>query len=388
MKNFVQRRKKLIEHMTRFDYSLLLLTDPSYIYYYTGYHGALGIEWGRPDLFVLKRDGESYLITPSMEEEMANVQTDVTEVIPWTDGLNNEWREPLGNLLQGIKGKTIGVDYLKMPRIVWDFIRQYTDREDIKDIGPIIENMRMIKDEHEIQIARHAGEVAIAMLEGAMKAAAPGVYEFEVSLAAEKAGTYKAAELMKKYYADDEPFNYPNISNQQQIMASGGLTTMCHHRAGMTKLEKGQPLFICHCGTVSFKGFYLGFDRTLFVGEGNDEVSRLLKIAEASQKAALSEVRPGAVAEDVFSAYAEVIQGAGYPIPFRAGRSLGFSVNGSPQLAKGDKTILQEGMIFAVDGGADAKNYRTQVGDSILVTSEGYEFITPFTKAHDELIVY
>lgn len=77
-----------------------------------------------------------------------------------------------------------------------------------------------------------------------------------------------------------------------------------------------------------------------------------------------------------------------YPIPFRAGRSLGFSVNGSPQLAKGDKTILQEGMIFAVDGGADAENYRTQVGDSILVTNDGYEFITPFTKAHNELIVY
>lgn len=387
MISFTKRREKLIEHMINLDYSLLLLTDPSYIYYYTGYHGALGVDWGRPELFVLTKEGESYLITPSMEEEMANKQTSVTKVIPWTDGLDDEWRKPLSQLLKQGKNKKIGIDYFKVPKVVWDFVVQYVEKSNIENMGQKIEQMRMIKDEHEIQIARHAGEVAIAMLEGAMEAAAPGVYEFEVSLAAEKAGTYKAAELMKKYYKNEEPFNYPNISNQQQIMATGELTTMCHHRAGMNKLENGEPLFICHCGTVSFKGFYLGFDRTLFVGELNSEVSRLLEIAEKSQKAALSEIKPGAIAEDVFTAYAEVIQSAGYPIPFRAGRSLGFSVNGSPQLAKGDKTILEEGMIFAVDGGADAEKYRTQVGDSILVTKKGFEFITPFTKNHKELIV-
>lgn len=385
--DFIGRRKKLTEHMNEQNHSLTLLTDPNTIYYYTGYHGALGIDWGRPDLFVLMNDGESYLITPSMEEEMANTQTEVTEVIPWTDGLNDEWRKPLSRILEKVKNETIGIDYLKAPKVVLDFVMQHVNPNKIIDIGMVIENMRMIKDTYEIQIARHTGEVAIAMLKGAMEAAAPGVYEFEVSLAAEKAGTYKAAELMKKYYKEEEPFNYPTISNQQQIMASGRLTTMCHHRAGMTKLEYGEPLFICHCGTVSFKGFYLGFDRTLFVGEINEEVSGLLEIAERAQKAALAEIKPGAVAEDAFFAYADVIQTAGYPIPFRAGRSLGFSVNGFPQLANGDKTILEEGMIFAVDGGADAENYRTQVGDSILVTKEGYEFITPFTKNYKDLIV-
>lgn len=387
MGNFTKRRNKFIKHIEALDYSLVLLTDPDTIYYYTGYHGALGIDWGRPDLFILTREGESYLITPIIEEEMANKQTSVTKVIPWTDGMDDEWRKPLSELLQIGAGKKIAVDYMKMPRVVWDFVRNHADREDLYDIGPVTDEMRMIKDEYEIQIARHAGQVAIAMLEGAMEAAAPGVHEFEVSLAAEKAGTYKAAELMERYYQDDDPFNFPNISNQQQIMASGKMTTMCHHRAGMSKLVHGEPLFICHCGSISFKGFYLGFDRTLFVGEINEEVSRLLKIAENAQLAALNEVKPGAVAEDVFFAYADVIESAGYPIPFRAGRSLGFSVNGRPQLANGDKTILQEGMIFAVDGGADAPNYRTQVGDSILVTKDGYEFLTPFTKDHDKLII-
>lgn len=384
---FTDRCERLIQHMNKLDCSLILLTDSSQIYYYTGYHGALGIEWGRPELFLLNSNGDSYLITPVIEEEMANKQTDVTKVIPWTDGLDDEWRKPLKYILESYKNKKIGIDYFNIPMLIWDFIVQSIGKNNVKDVGKVIQEMRMIKDEYEIQIARHTGEVAIAMLEGAMKAAAPGVYEFEVSLAAEKAGTYKSAELMEKYYKEEVPFNYPNISNQQQIMASGNLTTMCHHRAGVSKLKRGEPLFICHCGTVSFKGFYLGFDRTLFVGEINEEVSRLLETAEKAQKAALREIKPGAIAENVFFAYAEVIQSAGYPIPFRAGRSLGFSVSEHPQLANGDKTRLEEGMIFAVDGGADAENYRTQVGDSILVTKDGYEYITPFTKNHKELTV-
>jgi Xaa-Pro aminopeptidase len=224
------------------------------------------------------------------------------------------------------------------------------------------------------------------MLEGAMEAAGPGVPEFEISLAAKRKGAYKSQELMAKHYQDNEPFNFPAFSNQQ-VMTTGHDTTMTHARSGLTELEHGEPLFICHCGTLSFQGFYLGFDRTLFVGEVNSEVSDLLDVAEEAQAASLAKVKPGVTAEEVYEAYAQVIDEAGFDVPFRAGRSVGFSVQESPQLERGNQTKLQEGMIFAMDGGAANENYRTQVGDSILVTADGYEFLTPFTKDHQELVV-
>lgn len=386
MMDFDGRRQALARTMVEQEYSLVIITDPGYIYYLTGYHGALGIEWGRPELFLMNDEGVSILITPLMEEEMANRQTTVDEVLPWTDGLDEEWRGPFKRYIEKYGTGKIGVDYWTMPRPVWDSMVGEHGHTNISDISPVIDRMRMIKDADEIQIARHAGEVAIAMLEGAMEKAAPGVLEYEVSLAAMAGGTKRAAALMEQFYPEEEPFNFPTISNQQ-IMATGSLTTMCHHRNGMTRLEYGEPLFICHCGTARFKRFHPGFDRTLFVGEINESVRKLLEVAERAQAAALNEVKPGAIAEDVYSAYAEVIQGAGYPIPFRAGRSIGFSVNESPQLAFGDRTVLEEGMTFAVDGGADGRDYRAQVGDSILVTKEGYEFLTPFTKEHSKLIV-
>lgn len=384
--NFAKRRETLRKEMEVNGYSLAIVTDPSYIQYLTGFHGALGIDWGRPGIFIMPVDGEPTIITPSMEEEMAQKQTKLKKILIWADGLDREWRKHLEPFLHEYKGKKIGIDHFLMPRIVWDFIAGHVGIEALSNIAPVIDKMRMIKDADEIQIARHTGQVAVAMLEGVMKAAAPGVREFEVSLAAREAGTYKAAELMKKYYQEYEPFNYPAISFQQ-IMASGKQTKMCHHRNSMTVLEYGEPLFTCFCGTTSFMDFHLGFDRTLFVGEVNDEVAKLLETAEKAQKAALAQVKPGALAEEVFNAYADVIIDAGYPIPFRAGRSQGFAANENPQLAKGDKTVLQPGMVLAVDGGANGPNYRTQVGDSILVTDKGYEFLTPFTNVYEELVV-
>lgn len=386
MMNFAKRRETLKQRLVEAGMKVAIITDPSYIFYLTGFHGALGIEWGRPGLFVLPVDGEPIIITPSMEEEMAIKQTKLDNILIWADGLDGEWGKHLEPILQKYKDFKIGIDHYLMPRVVWDFIEERVGSEALLDVAPIINKMRMIKDKDELQIARHTGEVAVTMMKAAMKAAGPGVKEFEVSLAAREAGTRKAAELMEKHYKEYEPFNYPTISFQQ-IMASGEQTRMCHHKNSTTELVHGEPLFICFCGTTSFMNFRLGFDRTLFVGEVNEEVSELLQVAEKAQKAALELVKPGACAEDIFFAYQKVITDAGYPIPFRAGRSQGFAVNETPQLSKGDKTILEPGMCFAVDGGANGPKYRVQVGDSILVTEDGYEMLTNFTNIHKELVV-
>ena len=57
------------------------------------------------------------------------------------------------------------------------------------------------------------------------------------------------------------------------------------------------------------------------------------------------------------------------------------------QLVVGNKTVLEPGMVFAVDGGASANNFRSQVGDSFIITETGYEQITQHPKAVDEIII-
>ena len=44
-------------------------------------------------------------------------------------------------------------------------------------------------------------------------------------------------------------------------------------------------------------------------------------------------------------------------------------------------------MVFAVDGSTSEKNFRSQVGDSFIVTDNGYEAITDFPKSLDQAII-
>ncbi len=140
---------------------------------------------------------------------------------------------------------------------------------------------------------------------------------------------------------------------------------------------------------TNFRRFKLGFDRMFWVGEvGDPRQEKMYAVAVESQKAALNAIRPGVAAEDVHRAYADVIQAAGYDYPFRCGRATGFSFLERPQLVFGDRTPLRPGMIFAVDGSVNEPGvFRAQVGDSVVVTDDGVELLTNYTKELSQVIV-
>jgi Xaa-Pro aminopeptidase len=142
-------------------------------------------------------------------------------------------------------------------------------------------------------------------------------------------------------------------------------------------MRQGEPVFLCFCGMTNFHRFKLGFDRTFWIGDIRDKSQEsVYQVAVDSQAAALEVLRPGVAAEDVHAAYAEVIQEAGYDYPFRCGRGTGFSFVEKPQLVFGDKTILEPNMVFAVDGSVTTDTFRAQIGDSFILTEEGYEPLT------------
>jgi len=90
----------------------------------------------------------------------------------------------------------------------------------------------------------------------------------------------------------------------------------------------------------------------------------------------------------VHAAYAAVIQDAGYDYPFRCGRATGFSFLEKPELVAGDETILAPGMVLAVDGSVTEPGaFRAQVGDSFIVTDDGYEPITHHAKALHDVVL-
>lgn len=377
------RLDNLRAQLKKTDDELAFITDDDSVYYYTGYYDYLHMEFGRPTILVVPRDGDSLLITPAIDFNMAKKVAQVDRIVAWNDGMGNEWREEIPAQVKGIKN--IALEVALMPPLVRQYIDSLIPGCEVTDITPVISNMRMIKSAEELQLARHAGEVATAMMNAGRSAIAAGVAEFEVALATTAAGTRKASELLLKFYTGS---SMSPSTHFLQIMASGEEITLTHHRASNRIMKKGEPVFLCFCGMTNFHRFKLGFDRTFWIEEIADESQAVVyQVAVDSQAAALKLLKPGTVAEDVHAAYADVIQSAGYDYPFRCGRGTGFSFLEKPQLVFGDKTILQAGMVLAVDGSVCTDTFRAQVGDSFIITEDGHEAVSSHPKAINDVII-
>ncbi len=379
-KNLSNLKKLLKEN----NIDLAVITDDDSLYYFTGYYNFLHMDFERPTILIVDKEEESVLITPLLDVKLIEENCPVEKIITWNDGIGEEWREILPSKIK--KNRKIAYEKFKINATVNNYLLSLTEDVPIENITPIINKLRMIKSEEELQIARHAGEVAMAMMEAGKNALGHNVPEYEIALATSQAGTRKAAEILKFFYKNENMS--PNI-HFLQVMASGLDLPKTHHRASTKLIKKGDPVFLCFCGSTNFHRFKLGFDRIFWINEITDEKQiKAFEVAVKSQKAALSILAPGKTAEEVHAAYADVIQSEGYPYPtFRCGRATGFSVLEEPQLVTGNKTVIEPGMVFAVDGGANTENFRAQVGDSFIITKDGYEQITHHSKKIEDLIV-
>ena len=354
-----------------------IFTDESSIAYLAGFWGYLSVEFGRPSMLVVWPDKPPAIITPLMESEMVEAMTWVKDIHTWEDFGPNSWQNVLIATL-GPNPTRVGVEINLMPAIVRNWMDDALANAGVTDIAPILGEMRMIKSPEEIVVMKQAGAIAGDMMTAAEGALATGVPEYEAALAVINAGTRKAADFLTD--KGWEAFISPMIHNLQ-IMQSGKDTSMVHRRASVKKLEKFDPVYFCFCNMAQFKLYKLGFDRMFFVEAVSDEAAQVQQAALDAQQAAIAAIKPGVTAESVAEAANVIYAERGYETGYRTGRSIGMSYLEAPELKAGDKTILQPGMTFAVDGGISVDGeLGGRIGDSIVVTDTGFEYLTNYRR--------
>ena len=356
---------------------LALFTDESSIAYLAGFWGYLGVEFGRPTMLIVYADKDPVVITPLMESEMVAAMTWVYDVKTWEDFGPNTW------------GKALSAGIGKAPSVLWierhcipAIIRNYLDEAypdiALNDISSILGALRMIKSDLEISVMKQAGAIAGAMMVAAHDSLGEGLPEYESALAVIHAGSRKAAEFLTD--KGWERFISPMIHNLQ-ILQSGADTSMVHRRASVKTYAKFDPVYFCFCNMAQFKQYKLGFDRMFHIGDIHDIDRDVQQAAIDAQQAAIHSIKPGVIAEEVAFAANAVYQARGYATGYRTGRSIGTAYLEAPELKDGDKTILAEGMTFAVDGGISIDGKTAgRIGDSIVVTKDGYEYLTEYPR--------
>ena len=354
-----------------------VFTDESSIAYLAGFWGYLGIEFGRPSMLVVHVTDAPVVITPLMESEMVAEMTWVEDVRTWEDMGQRTWGRVLADAI-GDKPEEIWVERGSIPAIVRNHLDESYPAVPIKDISPVLAEMRMIKTPFEIQVMREAGQIAGAMMKAAHNSLKEGAQEYESALAVIEAGSRTAATFLTDKGWDR--FVSPVIHNLQ-ILQSGQDTSMVHRRASVRKYQRADPVYFCFCNMAQFKQYKLGFDRMFHVGEVREEDARVQQAAIDAQQAAIASIRPGIQAQDVAAAANAVYAERGYATGYRTGRSIGVAYLEAPELKTGDTTVLRPGMTFAVDGGISIDGVTAgRIGDSVVVTETGCEYITEYPR--------
>ena len=371
------RTLMLQAQMRRENISTAIFTDESSIAYLAGFWGYLGIDFGRPTMLVVSADDAPIVITPLMESEMVSEMTWVNDIRVWEDSGQRSWGRVLSDVL-GKEPTHIWIERNFIPAIVRNFLEDSYAGVRLSDISPVLAQLRMIKSPFEISIMKQAGDIAGAMMKAAHESLQPGVPEYESALAVINAGSRKAATFL----TDNgwERFVSPMIHNLQ-ILQSGADTSMVHRRASVRTYQKFDPVYFCFCNMAQFKQYKLGFDRMFHIEDVTDQARDVQEAAIAAQQAAIAAIKPGVLAEDVAAAADAIYKERGFETGYRIGRSIGIAYLEAPELKLGDKTTLQEGMTFAVDGGISIDGtVAGRIGDSIVVTKTGTEYITNYPR--------
>ena len=371
------RTAALQSRMQAMGISHAIFTSESAIAYLTGFWGYLGIEFGRPTLLVVSAQDAPVVITPLMESEMVAAMTWVSDVRTWEDAGARSWHRALSSALPDTPAD-LWVEKMDLPAVVRNFLDDAFPGTGLRDIGPVLGALRMIKSPLEISVMKQAGEIAGAMMAAAHASLREGAQEYDSALAVIEAGTRTAAGFLTD--KGWERFVSPMIHNLQ-ILQSGRDASMVHRRASVKAYKRFDPVYFCFCNMAQFKQYKLGFDRMFHIGAVTDEAAVVQRAAIEAQQAAIAAIRPGITAEDVAAAANAVYAERGYETGYRTGRSIGVAYLEAPELKAGDKTVLQPGMTFAVDGGISVDGVTAgRIGDSIVVTETGCTYLTDYPR--------
>jgi len=314
--------------------------------------------------FVLLNTGEFFYISPQItaEEIEEKIKTEI-DMYTWGDHegfvgttVNALKKYGLENKKIGINNGIIGINYLD--------IKNSFDANFING-HQILEELRIIKDDKEIEFMRKASELADKVMSRTIEFIQPGVTEKDIK--------EKIEEYFIEEGADGVSFT--------PIIASGKNSSKPHY-AEDSRVIQEKDIVILDLG-CKYQGLCSDMSRTVFVGGVTEEERKVYEIIRESNEAGENKAQIGTKSEEVDKAARDIIIEAGYGDCFinRTGHGIGYSVHEAPDIVGGNDIKLVPGMAFSIEPGIYIPNkFGMRIEDIVVMTEEGPEILNKFTK--------
>jgi len=265
--------------------------------------------------------------------------------------------------------------------------------QSIHDVRAALDEMRLVKDGHELALMRRAADISTRAHERAMRATRPGKMEYEI----------EAALLYEfRRHGAQFPAYWP-------IVAGGANACVLHYSDNSARLEEGALLLID--AGCELDGYASDITRSFPVnGKFGGPQKEVYEMVLAAQSAAIAATGPGVAWDAPHEAAVRVLaqgmidlglcQGsldkvleAGDYKRFymhRTGHWLGLDVHDAGEYRlEGKWRPLKEGMTLTVEPGCYVRpgegvpeafwNIGVRIEDDVLVTKDGCELITAAT---------
>jgi Xaa-Pro aminopeptidase len=261
----------------------------------------------------------------------------------------------------------------------------------VEDPGTLLDPLRLVKDQEEIQRIRRAASVTVQAVAGVMSLARPGLGEWEL-------------EASFDHHLRMDGAQGPAFPT---IVGSGENACVLHYTENRRRMRKGDLVLVDGGAEVDL--YAADVSRTFPVGGGFERRQQeVYQVVLGAQAAALSRVRSGASVASLHEAALEAITEGlvdlgvlrGDPVvlaeekayepffPHQTTHWLGLDVHDPGDYASGQGSrVLEPGMVLTVEPGLYFSPWGPEgegpwaglgvrLEDDILVTEDGYENLT------------
>jgi Xaa-Pro aminopeptidase len=231
----------------------------------------------------------------------------------------------------------------------------------------LVEGLREVKDEAEVEIIRRAVEIADRALEGVVAGVRPGVTEKEIA--------WRLEVAMRE--AGAEGLSFPTI------VAAGPNGAMPHHQPDDRPIARGEPVVIDMGCRVD--GYCSDMTRTVVLGAADDRFWEIFNLVLEAQRTCEAGLRAGMTGVQGDALARDVIARAGHADHFGhgTGHGVGLAIHEDPRLtftAAGENT-LPVGTVVTVEPGVYLPGWGgVRIEDMVVVGADGCRILTTAHK--------
>jgi Xaa-Pro aminopeptidase len=271
----------------------------------------------------------------------------------------------LAEQISARKCKRLGFETAHLLHMLWRALDKSLPDTELIPLMRLVEPLRLIKDQDEIQIMRRAIGISDQAFNIVSRLIEPGMTEMQVAWEIEK--------TMHELGADERAFGC--------IIGSGPNGAMAHAVPGNRLIHEGEPIVIDMGARLN--GYNSDMTRTIILGEPTDKFREIYNIVLKANLEVARQSKADMTGVEINQIARDVIAAAGYSEKFNhgLGHGIGLEVHEGPSLSALSEDTLQENEITSNEPGIYIEGWGgVRIEDLILFRANDVEVLTQADK--------